>query len=64
MNIMTKRGSHDNQVTYEHYCDTAADKANIDPDYITLGSVCVVLKDEDGGLGLYLAGSDKQWNKV
>jgi len=65
-NIMTKRGSQDNIVTYEHFCDTAADKENIDPAYITLGSVCVVLADETsgGGLEFYLAKSDKTWVKA
>lgn len=66
MNIMTKRGTQDNVVTYEHFCDTAADKQNIDPKYITLGSVCVVLDDETTNheLTFYLAKSDKTWVKV
>ncbi len=65
-NIMTKRGSVDNVITYEHYCDTAADKDKIDPKYITLGSVCVVLEDEtsNGNLEIYLAKSDKTWKKM
>ncbi len=63
-NIMTKRGSQDNMVTYEHYCDTVADMANIDSKYITLGSVCIVIEGESGGLDVYIAGSDKQWNLV
>ena len=62
MNIMTKRGSEDNTVTYEHYCDTAADMANIKPEYITLGSVCIVVSGTGGSLDVYLAGSDKQWH--
>ena len=66
MNVMTKRGSQDNVVTYEHFCDTVADKQNIDPKYITLGSVCVVLDDETENheLTFYLAKSDKTWKKV
>lgn len=60
-NIMTKRGSQDNVITYEHYCDTTADMDNINPEYITLGSVCVVLQGDSGDLEIYLAGSDKQW---
>ena len=60
-NIMTKRGSQDNVITYEHYCDTTADMANINPEYITLGSVCVVLQGSGGDLEIYLAGSNKQW---
>ena len=61
-NIMTKRGSQDNIITYEHYCDTIADMNNIDSQYITLGSVCIVITGESGGLDVYIAGSDKQWH--
>ncbi len=63
-NIMTKRGNLDNVVTYEHYCDTTADLDNIDPHYITLGSVAVVLKGDSGGLEVYMATSDKEWIKL
>lgn len=61
MNIMTKRGSQDNIVIYEHYCDTKADLANIPQDQISLGSVAIVLKDEDDSMGIYLANSNKEW---
>lgn len=61
MNIMTKRGSQDNTVIYEHYCDTKADLANIPQDQISLGSVAIVLKDEDDSMGIYLANSNKEW---
>ena len=61
MNIMTKRGSEDNIVTYEHYCDTKADLANIPQNQIALGSVAIVLKDEDDSMGIYLANSNKEW---
>ena len=64
MNTMTKRGSLDNVVTYEHFCDTEADMANISQEFITLGSVCVVLSGENEELDLYIAGSDKQWHKM
>lgn len=64
MNIMTKRGSEDNMITYEHYCDTTADMGNIDPKYITLGSVCIVVQGNNNDLDVYIAGSDKQWNLV
>lgn len=64
MNIMTKRGSQDNAITYEHYCDTISDMANINPEYITLGSVCVVIKGTGDDLEIYLADSNKQWNLV
>ena len=59
-NMMTKRGSQDNIVTYEHYCDTLADMANIDPQYITLGSICIVVEGESGGLDAYVANSNKE----
>ena len=57
-NIMTKRGQQDNVVTYEHICDETADLQNIDPEYITLGSVALVL-DGAAGLEVYMAKSDK-----
>ena len=60
MNIMTKRGNLDNAVTYEHICDTTADLNNIDPRYITLGSVAVVLQG-DAGIEIYMATSNKEW---
>lgn len=59
--IMTKRGSLDNIVTYEHICDTLADRDNIDPRYITLGSICVVLNGESGALEIYMANTEKEW---
>lgn len=64
MNILVKRGSLDNVITYEHYCDAKADLANIPKNQITLGSTAVVLQDEDGGLGIYIASSDKEWVAV
>ena len=63
MTIMTKRGIQDNVVTYEHWCDTAADLEKIDPQYITLGSVAVIV-NEGSDLDVYLATSDKSWKKV
>lgn len=59
-NIMTKRGQQDNVVVYEHICDTTADMDNIDPKYITLGSIAVVLKGS-AGLEVYMATSNKEW---
>lgn len=64
MNIMTKRGSQDNVVTYEHYCDTTADMNHIDSKYITLGSICIVIKGNNDTMELYIADSNKQWNKM
>lgn len=62
--IMTKRGSQDNMITYEHYCDTMEDMDNIDPNEITLGSTCIVVEGESGELEAYIAKSDKSWNLV
>ncbi len=62
-NIMTKRGQQDNVVTYEHICDETADLQNIDPEYITLGSVALVL-DGAAGLEVYMAKSDKTWVQI
>lgn len=58
--IMTKHGLQDNVITYEHICDTTADLAKIDPKYITLGSVAIVLKGA-AGLEVYMATSNKEW---
>ena len=64
MNIMTKRGQEDNVVTYEHICLAAGDMDNIDPAYITLGTVAIVLNGESGGLEVYMADSSKEWHKL
>lgn len=64
MNIMTKRGTQDNVITYEHYCDVKADLANIPKDQITLGSTAIVLQDENNSMGIYLATSQKEWIEV
>lgn len=61
--IMSKRGQQDNVITYEHICDTTADLDTIDPEYITLGSVAIILKGT-AGLQVYMATSDKQWVKI
>ena len=64
--ITTKRGIQDNVVTYEHFCDTKADMDNIDKHEVTLGSQCVVLKDEtqQNTLQFYFATSNKEWIRV
>ena len=59
--VMTKRGTQDNVLTYEHICETKADMANIDPQYITLGSTCIVLEGDAGTLEVYMAKANKQW---
>lgn len=64
MNIMTKKGSLDNIVTYEHFCDNKSDLANIPKNQITLGSTAIVLQDEDNGMGIYIANSNKEWIAV
>ena len=64
MNIMTKRGMQDNVITYEHYCDTIADMNNINPDYITLGSICIVVQGENNELDAYMANSQKEWVRI
>lgn len=56
----TKRGSQDNSITYEHICDTLADRDEIDLKYITLGTIAIVLQGETG-LEVYMATSNKQW---
>ena len=61
MFITSKRGAKDNIVTYEHICDTTEDLQKIDPHYITLGSTCIVVQGENGGIDAYIATSDKQW---
>lgn len=58
--IITKRGNQDNVVTYEFVCDTTADLNAIEPKYITLGSVAIVIQG-DSGLEVYMANSEKEW---
>ena len=60
MIIMSKCGQQDNVVTYEHICDATADLRDINPQYITLGSVAIVIKGATG-LEVYMATSDKEW---
>lgn len=57
---MTKRGSLDNEVTYEFICDTVADLNAIDPQYATMGSVATVIQGESG-FEVYMANSQGQW---
>lgn len=61
--VMTKRGQQDNVVSYEHFCDTTADLNDIAPEYITLGSVAIVVQG-DAGLEVYMAKSDKTWTQI
>ena len=64
MTIMSKRGNLDNVVTYEHICDTTADMQKIDSKYITLGSTCIVISGDTGGMEVYLADSNKTWSPL
>lgn len=63
-NIMAKRGALDNIITYEHICDTIADMDNIPQNEITLGSTCTVIKGENDSIEIYMANSNKEWNRV
>ena len=58
--IMTKRGNMDNIVTYEFVCDTTADLNAIEPKYITMGSVAIVIQG-NSGFEVYMANSEKEW---
>ena len=64
MHIISKQGSADNVLTYEHICDTAADMATIERKYITLGSVCIVLQGSGGAMEVYMADSNKKWHDI
>ena len=58
--IMTKRGNLDNIVTYEFVCDSTADLQAIEPEYITMGSVAIIIQG-DSGFEVYMANSKKEW---
>lgn len=58
--IMTKRGKQDNVVTYEFVCDSTADLQTIEPEYVIMGSVAIVIQG-DSGFEVYMANSQKQW---
>ena len=57
---MTKRGSLDNAVTHEFFCDTADDLANIPSEDINLGTVAVVLDT----MQVFIANSSKEWKSM
>ena len=54
---MTKRGSLDNEVTNEFFCDTTEDLAKIPTSDINLGSVAVIVDPFE----VLIANSKKQW---
>ena len=58
---MTKRGSLDNEVTNEFWCDTVDDRDAIPTSDINLGTVAVVLKP---AIQIFIADSNKQWNSM
>ena len=60
MVITSKRGAIDNLATYEFICDETADLQNIEPRYVTIGSVAIVLQG-DSGFEVYMANSKKEW---
>ena len=60
---MTKRGQQDNVITYEFMCDETADLQSIEPCYITLGSIAIVIEGSSG-LEVYMANSKKQWINI
>lgn len=57
---MTKRGSLDNEITNEFFCDTTEDLANIPSSDVNLGSIAVVLD----GMQVFIANSKKQWQSM
>lgn len=61
---MTKRGSLDNEITYEFFCDTIADMNAIENTYRTLGSIAVVLEGDGGGLEIYITNSQREWTAL
>ncbi len=58
--IMTKRGNQDNIITYEFVCDSTTDLQTIEPEYVTMGSVAIVIEG-DSGFEVYMANSKKEW---
>lgn len=54
---MTKRGSMDNEITNEFFCDASEDLAAIPKSQINLGSVAVVVDPFE----MFIANSNKEW---
>ena len=57
---MTKRGQADNEITYEIICDTLEDLNKIEPRYMAMGTVAMVIEGE-AGFEVYMANSKKEW---
>ena len=58
---LTKRGSLDNEITNEFWCDTIDDRDAIPTSDINLGTIAVVLKP---AIQIFIADSSKQWNSM
>lgn len=58
---MTKRGSLDNEITYEFFCDNIEDMEAIEKAYRVLGTIAIVLEGESGGLEIYITNSTREW---
>lgn len=54
---MSKRGSLDNEITNEFFCDSTEDLAAIPASQINLGSVAVVVDPFE----MFIANSNKEW---
>lgn len=54
---MSKRGSLDNEVTNEFFCDSTEDLVAIPASQINLGSVAVVVDPFE----MFIANSNKEW---
>lgn len=61
MHISNKRGQKDNVVTYEHVCDNMTDLNAIPKSQSTIGSVALVLVGTSGGIEVYIANGDHEW---
>ena len=57
---LSKRGSLDNEITNEFFCDTTDDLDNIPTRDINLGSVAVVID----GMQVFIADSNKEWHSM
>lgn len=61
MHISNKRGQKDNVVTYEHVCDNMTDLNAIPKSQSTIGSVALVLVGTSGGIEVYIANGNHEW---
>ena len=57
---MTKRGSLDNEITNEFFCDSGEDLENIPASMINLGSVAVVVDPFE----MFIANSEGEWKSL